>query len=500
MSRRSIRVAVTAALLVALLGSSALAARPAGVGERRALASDALRPDIVLLLLDDMPQMDDRIWNRLPTIKRLFLDQGVRFGDYIGNDPLCCPGRANLLTGQWSDHHGVVRNDARLFDPTVSIATELKAAGYWTAMFGKYFNLTDLLKDRTPPGWSRTFLFSGRYWNYTAYQNGRRLTFGSRLKDYSTSQIRRQALAALRAAPVDKPRFVWLSPYAIHAGRDQYGKLIGRQPAALPRDLDAPECRDIPPWWTPAVGETDLSDKPAWIQGRKPAQSQSLWRSCAALLAVDRMLAAVLADFEAQGRPEPMVILTVDNGMGWGAHHWYSKYVPYATPIPLFIHWPAVLGTQPGRIDTTMTNVDIAPTLCALAGCEMGPFPSGYGVDGIDMLPVLLAGGGPSGREVVFVEHPDETDAQDMPGWNGLRTTTEAGIGRWSYTEYETGETELYDLSGGPCWEWQEGMPGDPCELTNLADDPDHAQVGARLAATLAAREDHPARVLRSRR
>jgi hypothetical protein len=59
---------------------------------------------------------------------------------------------------------------------------------------------------------------------------------------------------------------------------------------------------------------------------------------------------------------------------------------------------------------------------------------------------------------------------------------------------------ELYDLSGGPCWTWQEGDSGDPCQLTNLAGDPDHATIQARLAATLAAREHHPTSILRRAR
>ncbi|MEA2025810.1 MAG: hypothetical protein U9O18_03885, partial [Chloroflexota bacterium] len=40
---------------------------------------------------------------------------------------------------------------------------------------------------------------------------------------------------------------------------------------------------------------------------------------------------------------------------------------------------------------------------------------------------------------------------------------------RWMYTEYETGEVELYDLSNGPCHEWKRSMRGDPCMLRNKA-------------------------------
>ena len=37
------------------------------------------------------------------------------------------------------------------------------------------------------------------------------------------------------------------------------------------------------------------------------------------------------------------------------------------------------------------------------------------------------------------------------------------------YTEYETGETELYDLSGGRCYDWKRSRNGDPCMLKNKA-------------------------------
>ncbi len=491
---------VTGLLLAFLSVSFASGATLAAELGRETLPARAQRPDIVLLLLDDIPQMDDRLWERLPTIRRLFLEQGVRFTEYVGNDPLCCPGRANLLTGQWSHHHGVVRNDARLFDPNVSIATELQGAGYWTGIFGKYFNGMRRLRDKTPVGWTRSFLVAGNYWNYDAWTDGALRRYGTERRDYSTIQITRHAVAALRTAPARKPRFVWLSPYAIHAGRDQLGSFNGWQPAPLRSDLAAPACQTVPAWTTAAVSEGDLSDKPRWLQTKPARGPRTLRYSCAALLAVDRMLADVLAEFEAQGRPEPMVILTADNGMAWGAHHWRTKSVPYATPIPLFIHWPAVLGHEQTTITAGISNVDIAPTLCALAGCVMGPFPNGHRVDGINMLPVILNGGGASGREVIFEEHPDEEGNQDMPGWRGVRTTDEAGIGRWVYTEYATGEKELYDLFGGPCWLWDKGMPGDPCQLTNLANVPAHATVQARLAATLAARETNPIKVLRRHR
>ena len=478
--------------LVGPLGPSAVLAEPAG----QTLPARAQRPDIVMLLLDDMPQMDDRLWERLPTFRRLFLEQGVRFTDSVGNDPGCCPGRANLLTGQWSHHHGVVRNDARLFDPRETIATELQAEGYWTGIFGKYFNETARLTRLKPPGWNRTFIHGGGYYRYEALVDGRRVQFGSRWSDYSTLQLQRHAVAALQEIRgAQKPRFLWLAPFAIHAGTDRAGVLHwGSSP--LESDRGAPACTGVEAWRTAATDEVDVSDKPAFVQVMRQRGAMPLVKACETLQSVDRMLAAVLRELARAGRPDPLIILTVDNGMAWGAHHWWSKFLEYATPVPLFIHWPAALGRQPATVSTTVTNVDIAPTLCEIAGCTMGPFPNGHGVDGGSFLSVLLAKGGPLGRDVIFTEHSDVSDFRGMVAWKSVRTTDEAPIGHWVYTLYTSGETELYDLSGGPCWLWQDGGRGDPCQLTNLAGDPVHAVIQARLAATLAARETNPLHVL----
>ena len=59
------------------------------------------------------------------------------------------------------------------------------------------------------------------------------------------------------------------------------------------------------------------------------------------------------------------------------------------------------------------------------------------------------------------------------PAWYGLRTTERYDNRRWVYTEYETGERELYDLGG------------DPWQLRNLAGQERLAGVEASLAALL---------------
>ena len=86
------------------------------------------RPDIVVLVLDDIPELDGRLWTRLPNIRRLFVEQGLEFTDTHGETPTCCPGRAGFLTGLHTHHHGAYR-DRRLALPARGDHRHRPAAG-----------------------------------------------------------------------------------------------------------------------------------------------------------------------------------------------------------------------------------------------------------------------------------------------------------------------------------------------------------------------------------
>ena len=86
----------------------ALAAAPVfGMGTRGAppaASAAAGPPNIVVILTDD--QRYDSLGG-MPNVKRLLVAHGVRFTHAFDNNPLCCPARATLLTGQTSGHTGV---------------------------------------------------------------------------------------------------------------------------------------------------------------------------------------------------------------------------------------------------------------------------------------------------------------------------------------------------------------------------------------------------------
>src|SRR6185312_10323860 len=77
-----------------------------------------------------------------PNVKTPNLDsferECVNFTQAVAGMPVCSPTRATLLTGQRPQTHGIFLNDVPLNPEAVTIAKELKAAGYDTGCIGKW--------------------------------------------------------------------------------------------------------------------------------------------------------------------------------------------------------------------------------------------------------------------------------------------------------------------------------------------------------------------------
>ena len=111
-------------------------------------AADAAKPNIVVILVDDMGFSDLGCYgSEIPTPNLDGLAAGgLRFTQFY-NTARCCPTRAALLTGLYSHQTGVghmVEDKqqpgyrGRLNDQCLTLAEVLKPAGYFTAMTGKW--------------------------------------------------------------------------------------------------------------------------------------------------------------------------------------------------------------------------------------------------------------------------------------------------------------------------------------------------------------------------
>ena len=104
--------------------------------------SDAQRPDIVFILLDDLRwdalSFMDHPYVETPHIDRLRA-QGAMMQNAFVTTSICCPSRATFLTGTLANQHGVIDNETSEYNPTVKppLPKSLQEIGYRTAIIGK---------------------------------------------------------------------------------------------------------------------------------------------------------------------------------------------------------------------------------------------------------------------------------------------------------------------------------------------------------------------------
>jgi N-acetylglucosamine-6-sulfatase len=431
-------------------------------------------PNIVVILTDD--QTPDSIPHSpavMPVLQGMITDPAdswVRFSHAYHNVSLCCPSRATLLSGQYDTHTGVKTNgNGPLFDESSTVATWLQTAGYHTGFTGKYLNNWPYGRGLyTPPGWDEFVAFitdEDRYYHYRLYDPdvpGLVEEHADLPEDYSTTVVADRAVAFIEEAPADQPFFLLFAPRAPH-------------PPSIPPPGSKGAYKSIAPTHAPSFNEADVSDKPDWVQalpllGDRAVKKADAGRrkSYEALIGVDRAVEDVTDALAAAGELENTVIFYLtDNGYAFGDHRFTGKtcqYVQCAT-TPLFVRIPGATA----RVEPALaTNVDIAPTIAALAGATP-TIPQ----DGRSLTPFLEGTAPGAWREGVLIH------------WVGSKRTT----GYWGvytrdylYTELSSGvvRVELYDLTG------QLG-PADPDELDNRATDPAYAEVRAQLAALLSA-------------
>lgn len=383
------------------------------------------RPDIVVFMVDDLGAIDQRILDRLPNIKSLFLNNGLRFDAAYSETPLCCPGRASFLTGEHTRKHGVVINRARLLDPTHTIATSLHDAGYYTIMAGKYLNYPDQLPDKTPDGWDKSALlrtWMGNAWS-SWWVNG-----VARTEGYHDRFTTTKGIQWLQNAPSNKPVFMWLAARAPHWSQSTAdgGIVVGRRqpwsPDVEKRYTGDTRCSNIAPW------------KPGNYAWARQPNGFPLDKICRSLLTVDDMVGKVRAEMAAEGR-NPIYMFTSDNGMAWGADGYPLKNVPEAGRLPVYF---AGKGIDKGSTDALVSNIDFGPTLAQLGGATM-PW-----ADGVSFVDVLH--GSQQGRTWMLEDHPVGgfvgAGKGDSGPWWGVRTPD------WHY--YEWRGPHLFNLNADP--------------------------------------------------
>ena len=353
-------------LVFALLAALLLA--PLAVIHAADLPKPAGRPNILLILSDDMGYGDIGAHNckdiPTPNIDRIAA-HGVRFTDSYANGSFCTPTRAALMSGRYQQRHGNEDLDGVTGPLSLAVKTlpeRLRAAGYTTGMVGKWHLGSRQGFTPMDRGFDEFFGFLGgghHYlpphpingkgeYNAPIFRNRQR-TVDNR---YLTDAFGEEAAAFIeRQRNATRPFFLYLAFNAVH---------------------------------------TPLQATPKYLKRFEDVKDNRRQTYAAMLSAMDDNIGLVLGKLEQTGKIDnTLVIFHNDNG---GAVNNGSRNTPLrgfkidtwegGIRVPLAMQWPGVI--QPGAVyHQPVITMDLTATALALAAADAA------GVEGVDLLPFV---------------------------------------------------------------------------------------------------------------
>lgn len=423
---------------------------------RAASAQTPRRPNIIYLLTDD--QRADSLSCagntvlKTPNIDRLAAE-GVLFENAFATDAICMSSRASILTGLYARTHGI-HDFSRPLSPAdfaQSYPILLRKSGYKTAFIGK---------------WGLGGALPKTDYDYFDGYSEQGFYFEPGQPKHLTVRQGESAVNFLRSCKKDQPFCLAVSfkaPHVQDEGRAQPG-IYPKYP--YDRALDGLYATDV----VPPCNTVDAQPWPDFFNRTlnrtregpdfSPATYQETMKDLYRLLTgVDQAVGAIAAAVRDLGFDDNTVIIYhSDHGSFYGEHGFGGKWLANEESIrsPLIIRDPRLPTSQKGtRRNPMVLNVDIAPTLLALAGLVIPPR-----VQGRSLLP-LLHGETPPWRTDWFYEHLFRAErANPIAASEGIRTVD------WKYIRY---------IDQRPAYEQLFDLGADPREEKNLAGAPEFA-------------------------
>jgi arylsulfatase A-like enzyme len=405
----------------------------------RAISKQAppLRPNIVLILADDLGWMDLHCQgNELvdtPNLDRL-ASQGMRFTDAYAAAPVCTPTRAAIMTGQSPARLGITNHapghpsgfaprgaavgeaDNAKYLPLkhVTIAERLNAAGYATGFIGKWHLSCRRGQRGTPPfeaglrpehqGFDLNVGgcdYGGPPSYFDPYRNP--AITDRRAGEYLPERLADESIAFMTANR-DRPFFLALWNYAVH------------YPRQAPADLLAK-------------------------YGKRKGRGIKIQAYAAMVEGLDRALGRVFKALDTLDLADnTLVIFTSDNGSLDGDNRPLRGVKGYlyegGIRVPWIVRWPGQV--KPGTMCTTpIISTDLYPTLLQAAG--LAP-EAGKVLDGESIVP-LLRQTGRLQRDAIYWHYPNYAFHKENRLGSAIRE------GRFKLIKhYDDNSVELYDL------------------------------------------------------
>lgn len=426
------------------------------------------RPNVVLITTDDQT-LQEMHW--MPTTRKLLGNAGITFTRGISPHPLCCPARAEILTGQYAQNNGVRANSGAhggfesLKRPGNTVASWLRDSGYRTGLVGKFLNLYYLRHGRQR-GWDHWNPLVGntvyKPYGYTFFGDGTGSTPDDDL--HVTDAVRDQTTDLIEQwSGPGAPFFIWSSYVAPHGTCSEEKRDCSAPPVPPKRYADAYPGSRLPSLDKPSFNERDMSDKPRWMRrlpGQSRAEMQTLFHErIRSLAAVDEAVAEIVRTLAEQGElANTYLLFTSDNGYLLGEHRLEEKIFAYqeSVRVPFLLRGPGVPANVKRK--QVVSTIDIAPTIAALARAQPR-----RRVDGIDIAPIARRNTGLP-RTSLIQAGPRRGIGTRQWTYRGAYTP------RYTYVRWNlTGFVELYDRRR------------DPYELRNVAKKRRYEKVASEL-------------------
>ena len=415
-------------------------------------------------------------WLHAPNLKKLAA-RSTRFKNAYTASPLCAPGRAAFMSGQLPSDTGVYDNAAEFISSIPTYAHHLRRAGYQTCLSGKmHFVGPDqmhgfeerLTTDIYPAdfGWTPDYRKRGERIDWW-YHNMGSVT-GSGVAEISNQMEYDDEVAYHATRKVydyarskdERPWCMTVSfthPHDPYVARKKYWDLYEDCEYLLPtvpamdyedHDTHSKRIFDANDWRSFDISEDDIK--------------RSRRAYFANISYLDDKIGEVMEAVEAT-RQETIIMFVSDHGDMLGERGLWFKmsFFEGSARVPMMICAPDM---EPGLITTPVSNIDVCPTLCDLAGVDMSevePWTTGQSVKPM--------GQGVERTEPVAIEYAAEASYSPMVS---LR------YGKWKYNRCKLDADQLFDLDK------------DPHELTNLAEVAEHQGTLTQLRAKSEARWD----------
>ncbi|MDA8745419.1 arylsulfatase [Rubripirellula amarantea] len=415
-----------------------LALVPLGGIAASVVAADAVRPNIVFILADDLGYGDLGCFGQkkfdTPHLDQMARD-GMRLTNHYSGSTVCAPSRACLLTGTHTGHAYQRFNGKVQFreDPhDLTVASLLQRAGYETAMIGKS-GLSCNSQDGSLPnrkGFDHFFGYishsaAHRYYPEALWRNGEQVSYpsnhGKEGQQYSGDLFLADTLAYLDE----------------HASDTFFLHLSLQQPHA---DLAVPA-----KWKEPFLEK--FNDRP-FAGGHYRAEPHPKATFAGMVTYLDDTVGQVRAKLKELGIADnTLIVFSSDNGPmsegGWEKANFNSggplrggKRDLYegGIRVPTIGCWPDKItaGSESAHVSAFW---DFLPTACEAAGVAVPE-----GIDGISYLPTLLGQESQPRHDYLYWEFYEQGGKQAVRwgDWKGVRLRV---------NQDRQGPIELYDLS-----------------------------------------------------